>query len=135
MGGYVLTRHVGEHPRVLVARDTRISGEMLESALIAGLVSVGIEVMRLGVISTPGVAYLTKAQGASASVMISASHNPVDDNGIKFFGSDGFKLSDDQEEEIEQLLDTAEDTLPRPSGEGLGRLAIILKVNKNIFNT
>lgn len=66
---------------------------MLESALIAGLVSVGIEVMRLGVISTPGVAYLTKAQGASASVIIFASHNPVDDNGIKFFGSDGFKLS------------------------------------------
>ncbi|OFG72833.1 phosphoglucosamine mutase [Listeria monocytogenes] len=123
MGGYVLTRHVGEHPRVLVARDTRISGEMLESAIIAGLVSVGIEVMRLGVISTPGVAYLTKAQGASASVMISASHNPVDDNGIKFFGSDGFKLSDDQEEEIEQLLDTAEDTLPRPSGEGLGTVS------------
>ncbi|EAC5508787.1 phosphoglucosamine mutase [Listeria monocytogenes] len=123
MGGYVLTRHVGEHPRVLVARDTRISGEMLESALIAGLVSVGIEVMRLGVISTPGVAYLTKAQGASASVMISASHNPVDDNGIKFFGSDGFKLSDDQEEEIEQLLDTAEDILPRPSGEGLGTVS------------
>ncbi|EAC2401778.1 phosphoglucosamine mutase [Listeria monocytogenes] len=123
MGGYVLTRHVGEHPRVLVARDTRISGEMLESALIAGLVSVGIEVMRLGVISTPGVAYLTKAQGASASIMISASHNPVDDNGIKFFGSDGFKLSDDQEEEIEQLLDTAEDTLPRPSGEGLGTVS------------
>ncbi|TYV51869.1 phosphoglucosamine mutase [Listeria monocytogenes] len=123
MGGYVLTRHVGEHPRVLVARDTRISGEMLESALIAGLVSVGIEVMRLGVISTPGVAYLTKAQGASASVMISASHNPVDDNGIKFFGSDGFKLSDDQEEEIEQLLDIAEDTLPRPSGEGLGTVS------------
>ncbi|EGE9974539.1 phosphoglucosamine mutase [Listeria monocytogenes] len=123
MGGYILTRHVGEHPRVLVARDTRISGEMLESALIAGLVSVGIEVMRLGVISTPGVAYLTKAQGASASVMISASHNPVDDNGIKFFGSDGFKLSDDQEEEIEQLLDTAEDTLPRPSGEGLGTVS------------
>ncbi|EKZ4888356.1 phosphoglucosamine mutase [Listeria monocytogenes] len=123
MGGSVLTRHVGEHPRVLVARDTRISGEMLESALIAGLVSVGIEVMRLGVISTPGVAYLTKAQGASASVMISASHNPVDDNGIKFFGSDGFKLSDDQEEEIEQLLDTAEDTLPRPSGEGLGTVS------------
>ncbi|WP_239255832.1 phosphoglucosamine mutase [Listeria ilorinensis] len=122
MGGYVLTRHVGEHPRVLVARDTRISGEMLESALIAGLVSVGIEVMRLGVISTPGVAYLTRAQGASASVMISASHNPVADNGIKFFGADGFKLSDDQELEIEELLDKDTDELPRPSAEGLGTI-------------
>ncbi|WP_163651966.1 phosphoglucosamine mutase [Listeria sp. PSOL-1] len=123
MGGYVLTRHVGEHPRVLVARDTRISGEMLESALIAGLVSVGIEVMRLGVISTPGVAYLTRAQGAAASVMISASHNPAPDNGIKFFGSDGFKLSDDQELEIEALLDMEKDELPRPSAEGLGTVS------------
>ncbi|MHC5252532.1 phosphoglucosamine mutase [Listeria kieliensis] len=123
MGGYVLTRHVGEHPRVLVARDTRISGEMLESALISGLVSVGIEVMRLGVISTPGVAYLTTAQGASASVMISASHNPVQDNGIKFFGSDGFKLSDDQELEIEALLEQETDDLPRPSAEGLGTVS------------
>lgn len=122
-GGYVLTKHVGEHPRVLVARDTRISGEMLESALIAGLVSVGIEVMRVGVISTPGVAYLTRAQGASASVMISASHNPVQDNGIKFFGSDGFKLSDDQEAEIEELLDLEKDELPRPSSEGLGTIS------------
>lgn len=123
VGGYVLTRHVGEHPKVLVARDTRISGEMLESALIAGLVSVGIEVMRVGVISTPGVAYLTRTQGASASVMISASHNPVQDNGIKFFGSDGFKLSDDQEAEIEELLDVPVDDLPRPSGEGLGTIS------------
>lgn len=122
-GGYILTKHVGEHPKVLVARDTRISGEMLESALIAGLVSVGIEVMRLGVISTPGVAYLTKAQGAAASVMISASHNPVEDNGIKFFGSDGFKLSDDQELEIEALLDGASDELPRPSDAGLGTVS------------
>lgn len=122
-GGYVLTKHVGEHSRVLVARDTRISGEMLESALTAGLVSVGIEVMRVGVISTPGVAYLTRAQGASASVMISASHNPVQDNGIKFFGSDGFKLSDDQEAEIEELLDLEKDELPRPSSEGLGTIS------------
>ncbi|WP_088840926.1 phosphoglucosamine mutase [Listeria sp. ILCC797] len=127
MGGYVLTKHVGEHPRVLVGRDTRISGEMLESALIAGLVSVGIEVMRLGVISTPGVAYLTRAQGASASVMISASHNPVEDNGIKFFGSDGFKLSDDQELEIEELLDQEKDELPRPSSDGLGTVSDYLE--------
>lgn len=78
---------------------------MLESALIAGLISIGAEVMRLGIISTPGVAYLTRDMGAELGVMISASHNPVADNGIKFFGWDGFKLSDEQENEIEALLD------------------------------
>ena len=121
-GGYVLTQHAEgeEHPRVLVGRDTRISGEMLESALIAGLLSVGIEVMKLGVISTPGVAYLTRIQGAAAGVMISASHNPAPDNGIKFFGSDGFKLFDDTELEIEALLDEDQDNLPRPSANGFG---------------
>lgn len=120
-GGYVLLQHSDvEHPRVLVARDTRISGELLEYALTAGLLSVGIEVMRLGVISTPAVAYLTKTQGAAAGVMISASHNPAHDNGIKFFGSNGFKLSDDQEAEIEALLDSDTDELPRPSADGLG---------------
>ncbi|CAD5896090.1 MAG: phosphoglucosamine mutase [Carnobacterium sp.] len=121
-GGYVLTQHSegAAHPRVLVGRDTRISGQMLESALVAGLLSVGIEVMQLGVISTPGVAYLTRVQGAAAGVMISASHNPAPDNGIKFFGSDGFKLSDEQELEIEALLDHEIDDLPRPSAVGLG---------------
>lgn len=121
-GGFVLTQHAEgqEHPRVLVGRDTRISGEMLESALIAGLLSVGIEVMKLGIISTPGVAYLTRIQGAAAGVMISASHNPAPDNGIKFFGPDGFKLFDDTELEIEALLDEDNDNLPRPSAKGLG---------------
>jgi phosphoglucosamine mutase len=118
-GGYVLTKEM-EKPKVLIGRDTRISGHMLEGALVAGLLSIGAEVMRLGVISTPGVAYLTKAVGAQAGVMISASHNPVADNGIKFFGPDGFKLLDQQEEEIEQLLDAAEDQLPRPTGAKLG---------------
>lgn len=121
-GGYVLSQHETERPRVFVARDTRISGEMLESALIAGLLSVGIEVYKLGVLATPGVSYLVRTEKASAGVMISASHNPALDNGIKFFGGDGFKLADDQEEEIEALLDAAEDTLPRPSAEGLGTL-------------
>lgn len=123
-GGYVLSQHEdsSRKPRVLVGRDTRISGEMLEQALIAGLLSVGIEVFQLGVISTPVVAYLTRLQKASAGVMISASHNPAEDNGIKFFGADGFKLVDDQEAEIEALLDAEEDTLPRPSAEGLGSL-------------
>ena len=122
-GGYVLCQHqevAGKKPVVLVGRDTRISGQLLEHALISGLVSVGIEVFQLGVISTPGVAYLTRLQKAAAGVMISASHNPAEDNGIKFFGSDGYKLDDQQELEIEALLDAEVDELPRPSAEGLG---------------
>ena len=119
-GGYVLSQHEEETPLVFVGRDTRISGEMLENALIAGLLSVGIRVYKLGVIATPGVAYLVRTEKASAGVMISASHNPALDNGIKFFGGDGFKLDDDRELEIEALLDAAEDTLPRPSAQGLG---------------
>ena len=119
-GGYVLSQHEEQTPLVFVGRDTRISGEMLEHALIAGLLSVGIRVYKLGVIATPGVAYLVRTGKASAGVMISASHNPALDNGIKFFGGDGFKLDDDRELEIEALLDAAEDTLPRPSAQGLG---------------
>ncbi|MBS4210018.1 phosphoglucosamine mutase [Bacillus sp. FJAT-50079] len=118
-GGYVLTKNA-ERPKVIIGRDTRISGHMLEGALVAGLLSIGAEVMRLGVISTPGVSFLTKVLGAHAGVMISASHNPVADNGIKFFGPDGFKLSDEQEDEIEALLDESDDQLPRPVGADLG---------------
>ncbi|MBM6616192.1 phosphoglucosamine mutase [Bacillus suaedaesalsae] len=121
-GGYVLTKDQAR-PKILIGRDTRISGHMLEGALVAGLLSIGAEVMRLGVISTPGVSYLTKAIGAKAGVMISASHNPVQDNGIKFFGPDGFKLSDEQEQEIEDLLDQEVDTLPRPIGGDLGQVS------------
>lgn len=119
-GGYVLSQHENDRPRVFVGRDTRISGQLLESALVAGLLSVGIEVYLLGVVATPGVSYLVRTEKASAGVMISASHNPALDNGIKFFGADGFKLDDEREFEIEELLDADEDTLPRPSAEGLG---------------
>lgn len=121
-GGYVLTQHAEEkgQARVLVATDTRISGPMLKDALIAGLLSVGIEVLDLGVITTPAVAYLIRVQDADAGIMISASHNPAQDNGIKFFGSDGYKLSDKTEEEIEKYLDAPKDELPRPSAQGLG---------------
>ena len=121
-GGYVLSQHEIGTPKVYVARDTRISGQMLGSSLISGLLSVGIEVYDLGIIATPGVAYLVKKDGVSAGVMISASHNPALDNGIKFFGADGFKLEDSQELEIEALLDAESDTLPRPSAQGLGIL-------------
>ncbi len=119
-GGYVLAGESNTRPTFLVGRDTRISGEMLESALVAGLLSIGAEVMRLGVISTPGVAYLARELEADAGVMISASHNPVADNGIKFFASNGFKLSDAEEQEIEELLDKETDDLPRPTGTDLG---------------
>ena len=121
-GGYVLSQHEIGTPKVYVARDTRISGQMLATSLISGLLSVGIEVYDLGIIATPGVAYLVKKDGVSAGVMISASHNPALDNGIKFFGADGFKLEDNQELEIEALLDAERDTLPRPSAQGLGIL-------------
>lgn len=118
-GGYVLTRQA-QHPKVVIGLDTRISGPMLEAALIAGLLSIGANVIRIGVVSTPCVAYLTRMLGADAGVMISASHNPVEDNGIKFFGGDGYKLLDDTELEIEALMDAASDELPRPVGGELG---------------
>lgn len=118
-GGFVLAGKM-ERPTVLIGLDTRISGAMLESALIAGLLSIGANVVRLGVVSTPCVAFLTKENKGDAGVMISASHNPVEDNGIKFFGSDGYKLSDETEAEIERLLDETDDVLPRPVGAGIG---------------
>ncbi|MGZ6550823.1 MAG: phosphoglucosamine mutase [Tumebacillaceae bacterium] len=120
-GAYVLTQGK-ERAKIAVGKDTRISGDMLEAALIAGITSVGVDVVRLGIIPTPGVAYLTRHLQADAGVMISASHNPVPDNGIKFFGSDSFKLTDAQEAEIEQHLGDAPDSLPRPTGEQVGRV-------------
>lgn len=121
-GGYVLTGEV-QRPTLFIGRDTRISGEMLESALVAGLLSIGANVVRLGVVTTPGVAYLTRTLDADAGVMISASHNPVEDNGIKFFGRDGFKLSDETELQIERLMDAETDDLPRPVGRMIGTVA------------
>lgn len=120
-GGYVLTKEA-KKPKVLIGRDTRVSGTMLEAALAAGLTSIGADVIRLGVVSTPAVAYLTRTSGADAGVMISASHNPVEDNGIKFFGRDGYKLLDETELEIERLLDAEADELPRPTGGELGSI-------------
>lgn len=120
-GGYALTRNRREQAKVVVGKDTRISGDMLEAALSAGLMSVGIEVIRLGIIPTPGVAYMTKKLGADAGVMISASHNPYEDNGIKFFGSDGYKLPDEIEEEIEAFMEN-NDPLVRPISNGVGTI-------------
>lgn len=107
--------------RVVVGRDTRISGDMLEAALVAGLLSVGVDVVRLGVIPTAGVAFVTHKLRASAGAVISASHNPMPDNGIKFFGDDGRKLADQLETAIEERIDDWA-ALPSPTGAEVGRL-------------
>lgn len=106
-------------PSILVGRDPRWSGELMESALVAGIMSAGGDAVLAGVIPTPGVAYLAIEGGHAAGAVISASHNPVQDNGIKFFGGDGFKLSDAEEDAIESLL--VDDHLMRPIGDAVGR--------------
>ncbi|MEW6229337.1 MAG: phosphoglucosamine mutase, partial [Bacillota bacterium] len=100
-GAGVIARRQGA-PTIVIGRDTRISGDMLEAAMAAGIMSVGARVLRVGVVPTPGVAFLTRDLCADAGVVISASHNPVEYNGIKFFSRDGFKLSDEDEETIER---------------------------------
>jgi phosphoglucosamine mutase len=118
--GHVISE--GRPGRLLVVgRDTRISGDMLEAALASGLLSVGVNVVRLGVLPTPGVSYLTRLAGAAAGAVISASHNPMPDNGIKFFGSDGRKLADEIETEIENRIDDFE-RFPSPTGAEVGRV-------------
>ena len=117
--GQVLTQHDDEiKPTVLIGKDTRISGYMLETALVAGFTAAGVNVIQTGPLPTPGVAYLTRALRLSAGVMISASHNHYADNGIKFFTEDGMKLSDEIEQEIEQQLEQEMHTV---SSDHLGR--------------
>lgn len=106
---------------VVIGRDTRLSGPMLEGAIVAGITSTGRNVVLLGIVPTPAVAAITASIEAAAGVMISASHNPIEDNGIKFFGADGFKLSDAVESEIESLMDSP--AIPRPTGLDIGLVA------------
>lgn len=119
-GGYVLAKGK-EKVKVVVGKDTRVSGDMLESALISGLMSVGCDVITVGVIPTPGVAYLTKKYNADCGVVISASHNPVEYNGIKFFNNEGFKLDDEVELEIENYIDNIEKVDYIPVGSDVGK--------------
>ena len=116
-----LTKKPGVKPSVVIGKDTRISSDMLEGALIAGLTASGCNVVRLGVIPTPGVAYLTVKLHADAGVVISASHNPFEHNGIKMFSGEGFKLSDALEEEIESLI-LRDGELPVKTGAALGQV-------------
>ncbi len=118
--GTVFSRNGSHRHRVVIGKDTRLSGYMIESSLLAGFTSVGMDVFLLGPMPTPAVAMLTRSLRADLGVMISASHNPYEDNGIKFFDPDGFKLSDETELEIERLIDTKADDLLVPS-DRIGR--------------
>lgn len=119
-GAFVLTE--GTHkPRILVGMDTRVSGDMLEAALVSGILSVGAEAICVGVIPTPAVAYLTRKYKADAGVVISASHNPLEYNGIKFFNGNGYKLSDELEDKIQSVIESNFEGVPSPIGAGIGK--------------
>lgn len=111
----------GTRPKIVLGKDTRRSGYMLENALVAGITSLGVDVLIIGPLPTPGVAYITRSLRADAGIVLSASHNPYEDNGIKFFRHDGYKLDDQVEEQIEQLVFTGEIDSIRPTAGKIGR--------------
>ena len=113
-GAYVLTRENKHKPTIMVGCDTRMSGDMLANALMAGICSVGANAVYVGVIPTPAIAYLTKKYKVEAGVVISASHNPMEFNGIKFFDGNGYKLPDALEDEIEALIQPTSSAFPAP---------------------
>lgn len=121
-GAFVLGK--GKKGKILVGKDTRKSGDMLEAALTAGICSMGIDVVQLGVVPTPAVAYLTRKYEALAGVVLSASHNPVEYNGIKFFNKDGYKLNDHIEEEIEKIILEDKEISVRPIKEDIGKIIL-----------
>ncbi len=118
----VLTEGKIDRPKIIIGKDTRLSSDMLESALIAGLCSIGADVLMLGVVPTPAVAFLVKKYKADAGIMISASHNPYEFNGIKIFSSDGYKLPDDVEEEIEEIILDEKVEMNYPQGKDIGKV-------------
>ena len=121
-GAYVLTKEKSHQPTIIIGCDTRISGGMLANALMAGICSVGANAIYIGVAPTPAVAYLTKKHKVDAGVVISASHNPMEFNGIKFFDGEGYKLSDQLEDEIEALIRNDMEDIVFPIGPGIGKV-------------
>lgn len=121
-GAYVLTKEQSHQPTIIVGCDTRISGGMLANALMAGICSVGANAIYVGVAPTPAIAYLTRKHKVDAGVVISASHNPMEFNGIKFFNGEGYKLPDSLEDEIEALIKNDMDDIVFPIGPGIGRI-------------
>ncbi|NLM10886.1 MAG: phosphoglucosamine mutase [Clostridiaceae bacterium] len=133
-GAYVLAEESKLTPRIVIGKDTRRSGDMLEKALIAGICSAGAEAICLGVISTPAVAYLTRKYKADAGVVISASHNPAEFNGIKFFDRHGYKLSDSLEERIEAIILENAEKLPNPVGCSVGCVTEIKEAKEDYIS-
>lgn len=121
-GAYVLTKETSHKPTIIVGCDTRISGGMLASALMAGICSVGANAIFAGVLPTPAIAYLTRKHKVDAGVVISASHNPMEFNGIKFFNGEGYKLSDELEDEIEALISNNMEGIQLPTGSAIGKI-------------
>src|SRR5690242_6402087 len=109
------------HRRILIGKDTRLSGYMLETAMASGICSMGVDVLLVGPLPTPGIAFLTRSMRVDAGVVISASHNPFEDNGIKFFGQSGFKLPDELEAEIERLVQGDAIDALRPTAPEIGK--------------
>jgi phosphoglucosamine mutase len=118
-----LSKKEGHQPRILIGRDTRLSGDMFESAIVSGICSMGVNAISVGVIPTPGIAFLTQDMRADAGIVISASHNPSQDNGIKIFKGDGFKLSDENENKIEELIFADNLHKLQPSPKEFGKLS------------
>src|SRR5882762_5240221 len=114
------SRDRGRH-KIVIGKDTRLSGYMLENAISSGILAMGVDVLFIGPLPTPGVAYVTRSLRADAGIVITASHNPYDDNGIKFFGGDGYKLADDIEDRIEKLVFSGEIGTIRPTASEVGK--------------
>lgn len=130
-GAIVLHDGADAQQPIVVGRDTRVSGSMLEAAIVAGITSAGRNALLLGIVPTPAVASVARRTGAAAGVMISASHNPVADNGIKFFNGDGFKLSDELELEIERVAGA--DDVPRPTGTAVGVVRSAFNLGRHYY--
>ncbi|MDD5949546.1 MAG: phosphoglucosamine mutase [Lachnospiraceae bacterium] len=134
VGAHVLTENTHHKPKILVGCDTRKSGDMLAMALMAGICSAGADAVYLGVIPTPAVAYLARQMKADAGVVISASHNPSEFNGIKFFNGEGFKLSDELEDRMEEIIRNDLEEVARPTGFGVGSLTYAFDAKEQYIN-
>lgn len=134
VGAHVLTENSHHKPKILVGCDTRKSGDMLAMALMAGICAAGADAVYLGVVPTPAVAYLARQMKADAGVVISASHNPSEFNGIKFFNGDGFKLSDELEDRMEEIIRNDLEEVARPTGYGVGSLTYAFDAKEQYIN-